>query len=722
MLKDRSIRISDHSADAWRFKRDNNLSIKLSRPRVNKPFNASANNNVIEATYGRRFLEEHPDVLARMLRDVAEFAATGEFHDTAGASKVEFSGEQEYKNNAIKILIEDARKRNDIQAEQALMQQLPENLRMDAQAQGTGKGVGRFQIERLYTGSAADYAERVPVLDKDGNVTGYRIDNKPSLLKIGTGEGAQVYGRGLYASNRRSVAETYSKIGLENFLGAKEFYIDGKKIKPKSDAVAYALELLGRYGSVTEVESVLSNYYKYAGTDLYEKLKDAYDFLLDYGDRISNGKSSYIYEQTWFTNRAEGDESHLLKWYEPVSKENVRRISEQAKKENADIRLDFDKLLSNYDKMNTVMSSEKMYQILVQSLYSPKAASEFLARADIDGIKYPVDSYGGKTVKDGDKVGWNYVSFRDDNIRVDHKWVDGVAKFGIAPKDEKLSDAVKLKDEECNTDLKRLAKCVSDASATGENIHKKVNQEFGANKVFDLGNPDGLLKGHLPNNPIHLKLNTLMRKRSEGYKNKHPFGIEEIYDIVKKVHFPTILLKNEKQNGIREFFEAASGRIFMVAIKPDGLVNDIATIFPKDYQRLLNTIKTLKGHKTDVLSINVQKAISMLRRQSNTTPNEAKKDLLDAISVLNSLSEVNTQGNARFQIGEDKRTAESRPAIDPEMFVYNPNMKIAAMGETEQGAGGIAGAIEKRGALRPWTKPGNKESIDDNCVNDESGN
>jgi hypothetical protein len=52
-----------------------------------------------------------------------------------------------------------------------------------------------------------------------------------------------------------------------------------------------------------------------------------------------------------------------------------------------------------------------------------------LARAGIDGVKYPVDSYGGKTVKDGDKAGWNYVSFRDDNIRVDHKWTDGVARF-----------------------------------------------------------------------------------------------------------------------------------------------------------------------------------------------------------------------------------------------------------------------------------------------------
>ena len=55
-----------------------------------------------------------------------------------------------------------------------------------------------------------------------------------------------------------------------------------------------------------------------------------------------------------------------------------------------------------------------------------QAASDFLARADIDGIKYPVDSYGGKTVKDGNEVGWNYVSFRDDNIRVNRKFVDGV--------------------------------------------------------------------------------------------------------------------------------------------------------------------------------------------------------------------------------------------------------------------------------------------------------
>ena len=295
-----------------------------------------------------------------------------------------------------------------------------ENLRMDAQAQGTGKDVGRFQIERLYTGSAADYAERVPVLDKDGKVTDYRIDNKPSLLKIGTGEGSQVYGHGLYASSERGVAEYYS-LGQESSLR-----IDGKS--------HYDSKEFQRGGKLSGVLNRLQNVVEWnveKGLSAKEAVKEALndsmwtkeerELLKPLEGRITHSKGN-IYEQTWFTNRAKGDESHLLKWYEPVSEEQKKWIAATAKKEG------FSGKLSEA----LPLTGEKAYGQLEYLLGSPKAASEFLARADIDGIKYPVGSYG-QTVKDGDKVGWNYVSFRDDNIRVDHKWVDGVAKFGIAP-------------------------------------------------------------------------------------------------------------------------------------------------------------------------------------------------------------------------------------------------------------------------------------------------
>ena len=49
-----------------------------------------------------------------------------------------------------------------------------------------------FSIAPVYTGSAADY-------------------DKPSLLYVGTGEGAQVYGWGLYGSSSRGVGEGYAK-------------------------------------------------------------------------------------------------------------------------------------------------------------------------------------------------------------------------------------------------------------------------------------------------------------------------------------------------------------------------------------------------------------------------------------------------------------------------------------------------------------------------------
>ena len=50
----------------------------------------------------------------------------------------------------------------------------------------------------------------------------------------------------------------------------------------------------------------------------------------------------------------------------------------------------------------------------------------------------------GDMEKDGDKVGWNYVSFRDDNIRVDHKWTDGQIRFSTAVDDTRDQAAYAL--------------------------------------------------------------------------------------------------------------------------------------------------------------------------------------------------------------------------------------------------------------------------------------
>lgn len=314
----------------------------------------------------------------------------------------------------------------------------------------------RYSVGRLYTGSAADY-------------------EKPSLLKVGTGEGNQVYGWGLYASSERGVAEGYAK-DARKYNAEK----NGKRIDlifPKNMLEAEtAKRLIENDGDVRKTIEKLKR--KGIGSAIIKELEE-------HGAEYSVApKHEYLYEQTFFTDRAPGDESHLLKWYEPVSEENWKRIISEARKEfdNGSSNVDPEYLEGIKANFSVNDGGRRIYEALSdRTLFgSPKAASEFLARADIDGVKYPVDSYGGKTVKDGDTAGWNYVSFRDDNISVDHKWVDGQARFSVRrvtpEEDAAYMDAVKRGDMETAARMVReaAAKAMPDTKVVDEDGLPKV--------------------------------------------------------------------------------------------------------------------------------------------------------------------------------------------------------------------------------------------------------
>jgi hypothetical protein len=304
----------------------------------------------------------------------------------------------------------------------------------------------RYSISGIYTGSAADYAERVPVLDKDGNVTGYRIDNAPSLQHVGSGEGSQVYGWGLYASDQRGVAEGYARAARDE--QANRLHENGRLVRVDGMAGNVPYARLQAYQAIESalwgdrrIKTKAGLLGRLRKSDLSPDAMEEAERLIAENDYNIPRASTYIYEQTFFTDRAPGDESHLLKWYEDLPKEQVDWIAQEFAKEGFFVA-SFSKLkgwtvldrasgkkLSVWDKRE----SGETYEAIASFLGSPQAASEFLARAGIDGVKFPVDSFGGKTVKDGDKAGWNYVTFRDDNIRVDHKWVDGVQRYSVTP-------------------------------------------------------------------------------------------------------------------------------------------------------------------------------------------------------------------------------------------------------------------------------------------------
>lgn len=312
----------------------------------------------------------------------------------------------------------------------------------------------RYKTSGLYTGSAADY-------------------DVPSLLKVGTGEGSQVYGWGLYASNQRGVAEDYAEWAKTDPLSRYTMiFRNGEKVRAvdspttlKETAEEYLQRLhisdirwikdtikRGDRGFEAEVgNNVLLHFYGKEWENIFynkmpEKMRQQVyrssvmlaryvkDHINDYTYKEIPSTGRNIYEQTFFTNRAPGDESHLLNWYEPVSEENARRAIDAVKSLGLDQR-DLDATFGgDWENKLREATGQKVYQMVTDAFANldvdnaEKSASELLAKFDIDGIKYPVDSYG-KDVKNGDEAGWNYVSFRDDNITVDHKWVDGTQMF-----------------------------------------------------------------------------------------------------------------------------------------------------------------------------------------------------------------------------------------------------------------------------------------------------
>lgn len=388
------------------------------------------------------------------------------------------------------------------EGEVALRQRL-ENRIAEARRKVEREGGGtRASISGLYTGSAADYAERVPVLDKDGNVTGYRIDNAPSLRHVGSGEGSQVYGWGLYGSNVRGVAEGYAKQSETNpeildQQNRSAFDPTGDDVADEARKALASMYIAGAESVDKAVGMALAR--------LREKgeAKSA-DWLKEHSSEFHVGRrrNANVYEQTFFTDREPGDESHLLKWYEEVPRDTFDRIVSALKEEGRWGERDggrdilgrpetiYGTLYGAMRHSGGEWTGGDVYELVRAQLgadenHGAREASEWLAAHGIDGVKYPVDSFGGKGVKDGDKVGWNYVSFRDDNIRVDHKWVDGEQRYSITPaEDAAYMDAVQ------SGDMETAQRMVREAAAKAM-PNTKVVDEDGLPKVVYHGTPLG---------------------------------------------------------------------------------------------------------------------------------------------------------------------------------------------------------------------------------------
>ena len=178
----------------------------------------------------------------------------------------------------------------------------------------------------------------------------------------------------------------------------------------------------------------------------YEKVRALYEGIIPEKMSIPPENSDLplpaVMEQTWFTNRPEGDVSHLISWLDPVTPEQMDWIVEAAEKAGfTEKEIAF--LWGRHKKGESTPQGRGVYMRLetifhsrankkplesytgdeVQNIHDRmvfeygKLASEFLLTADIDGVRYPVNYRGGS--RHGEE-GWNYVAFSDEHLRVDH--------------------------------------------------------------------------------------------------------------------------------------------------------------------------------------------------------------------------------------------------------------------------------------------------------------
>ena len=270
---------------------------------------------------------------------------------------------------------------------------------------------------------------------------------------IGSGEGSQVFGWGLYFTDGIPVAECYARLGREGkparWSFGEDWYATGVSSDARSAMSILHTDLYWHYRSgewKTREDAI--RYYR----ELKESLEDsgkaelseetigsqirlgeakiALDYLEKHPDlRIlpPEAGSQFIYEVTIHKGKTPDQYDYLL-WHERPTKAQLDKIREEAKRlpiYMLGARSGIQRIVSSIESGGMPQDAAwdewtggALYEAISAKLRSDREASLFLLRAGIDGIKYPSGTRIQKP-KDYSEAYWNYVVFDDREIVVE---------------------------------------------------------------------------------------------------------------------------------------------------------------------------------------------------------------------------------------------------------------------------------------------------------------
>lgn len=233
------------------------------------------------------------------------------------------------------------------------------------------------------------------------------------ITKLGSGEGAQAFGHGLYFTNTQEIANGYANI-LSSRKHFWEALQNGNEIslsKEDYDFLSKEIDALGYDGQRAE-NSDLGNI-KVEGEDTYSpEVLEA--LAVAFGKNAKNDLKDYAL--------SEEEINRFLEIKNKISNPQLYKVGiHEGKTPSEYDYIDWREKLTDKQKEKLNMESsdnltgEEVYKDLSKKLGTDKKASEYLLTKGIDGISYK--SNKGTGGKDGN--GRNYVIFDSNSIRID---------------------------------------------------------------------------------------------------------------------------------------------------------------------------------------------------------------------------------------------------------------------------------------------------------------
>lgn len=234
--------------------------------------------------------------------------------------------------------------------------------------------------------------------------------NRFTTEKMGTGEGVQAFGWGLYFTDLESIARGYAdKLSKPNHSKFRQKLL---KDNPPSHVINDIIDF--------------SEYYEYDYDKVLEALiknenKEGIKYLTENKD-LFNSVERNLYKVTLHKGKTP-DQYTWLEWDKPLTNEQRNLVIKAIEDKTFRTWTAFGDPLETVDRLDT---TGKDVYISLEKEYGAKKASLMLLEAGIDGIKYPAESISRGATSDTAR-GFNYVVFDENAVTIEE-----ITQFQIA--------------------------------------------------------------------------------------------------------------------------------------------------------------------------------------------------------------------------------------------------------------------------------------------------